>query len=181
MKPIICWWSGGITSAVACKIAIDLYGKDRCKVVMIDTGNEDVDTYRFREDCQKWYGVDIHIITGLKTVPRPGIHQTYVDIGYEYKSIQDVWMRYKSLNVAHGAICSTELKRTVREKYQKTQEYDHQVFGFEFDKKEFNRAMSLSMNHAESKPIFPLLLMGYDKDVCASIVQQAGIEVPNSY
>ena len=26
MEKIIGWWSGGITSAVACKIAIDMYG-----------------------------------------------------------------------------------------------------------------------------------------------------------
>jgi hypothetical protein len=24
-KRIICWWSGGITSAVACKLALDLF------------------------------------------------------------------------------------------------------------------------------------------------------------
>lgn len=27
-KKIICWWGGGITSAVACKIALDLF-KDK--------------------------------------------------------------------------------------------------------------------------------------------------------
>lgn len=27
-KDIICWWSGGITSAVACKLAVNLYGKE---------------------------------------------------------------------------------------------------------------------------------------------------------
>jgi hypothetical protein len=27
-KDIIAWWSGGITSAVACKLAIDLYGRE---------------------------------------------------------------------------------------------------------------------------------------------------------
>jgi hypothetical protein len=26
---IIYWWSGGVTSAVACKVAIDIYGIDR--------------------------------------------------------------------------------------------------------------------------------------------------------
>ena len=25
---IVCWWSGGITSAVACQKAIELYGLD---------------------------------------------------------------------------------------------------------------------------------------------------------
>ena len=123
MKKIkaICWWSGGITSAVACKIAIDMFGADNCEVVMIDTKNEHEDTYRFKDDCAKWYGLEIQTITA---------------IGDKYDSIQDVGLRHKSLNVATGAICSTRLKRIVRENYQKTVEYDYQVFGFEFDKKE---------------------------------------------
>jgi NH3-dependent NAD+ synthetase len=29
----ICWWSGGITSAVACKLAIDMFGKDNCDIL----------------------------------------------------------------------------------------------------------------------------------------------------
>jgi len=49
---VICWWSGGVTSAVACKIAIDIYGTERCKLIMIDTHNEDDDTYRFKADCE---------------------------------------------------------------------------------------------------------------------------------
>ena len=53
-KKIICWWSGGITSAVACKIALDLFkDKNECRVIMIDTGNEDEDTYRFKNGLRK--------------------------------------------------------------------------------------------------------------------------------
>lgn len=163
---IICWWSGGITSAVACKIAIDLYGAERCQVVMIDTHNEHPDTYRFKEDCEKWYGIPIETITA---------------IGIDYDSIQDVWIKHKSLNVATGAICSTQLKRRVRERWQKKIQYDHQVFGFEFDKKEFNRGLSLTMNHPNAKPIYPLLMMGYNKDKCIKIVEEAGLTVPIMY
>ena len=165
-KKIICWWSGGITSAVACKIAIDLFGLQSCSIVMIDTLNEHEDTYRFKSDCEKWYGKNIEVIT---------------DIGKKYESIQDVWIKKKSLNVATGAICSTELKRRVRERWQKENEYDHQVFGFEFDKKEFNRALGISVNHPKAKPIFPLIMFGYDKDKCIQIVQEAGIEIPLMY
>lgn len=88
MKDVICWWSGGITSAVACKLAIDLY-PNRCRIIMIDTENEDTDTYRFKNDCEKWYGQDIEVITG---------------IGDKYKNIMDVWIEHLSLNVATGAI-----------------------------------------------------------------------------
>ena len=40
MEKVIAWWSGGITSAVACKLAIDFYGKDNVQVLFIDTQNE---------------------------------------------------------------------------------------------------------------------------------------------
>jgi hypothetical protein len=55
------------------------------------------------------------------------------------------------------------------------------VFGFEFEKKEFNRALSLRKNYPKSKAIFPLIMYGYDKEACLRIVADAGIEVPRSY
>lgn len=177
---VICWWSGGITSAVACRIAIDLYGKENCRVIMLDTRNEDYDTYRFKRDCEKWYGIPIEMLTCIKYPDYKSKH-TYVDIGKDYESIQDVWIKHKSLNVATGAICSTELKRRVRERWQKTNEFDYQVFGFEFDKSEFNRALSLKLNHQNAKSIYPLLMLGYNKNDCLQIVQDAGIEVPRAY
>jgi 3'-phosphoadenosine 5'-phosphosulfate sulfotransferase (PAPS reductase)/FAD synthetase len=163
---VIAWWSGGITSAVACKIAIDLFGKENCRVIMIDTKNEDDDTYRFKKDCESWYGIDIEVIT---------------EIGGQYDSIEDVWFKHNSLNVATGAICSTQLKRRVREKWQETNDFDYQVFGFEFDKKEFNRALGLKKNHPKAKSIYPLIMMGYSKEDCLNLVQNEGIEVPRMY
>jgi len=163
---IICWWSGGVTSAVACKLAIDIYGIDRCKIIMIDTKNEDDDTYRFKLDCEKWYGKEIDIITY---------------IGDKYESIQDVWRKHVSLNVATGAICSTILKRKCREDWQKTAVYTHQVFGFEFEKKEFNRALGLTKNHPKTKAIYPLIMMAYDKIKTIKIIEDAGITIPKMY
>lgn len=112
-KKIICWWSGGITSAVACKIALDLFkNTNECRVIMIDTFNEDEDTYSFKRDCERWYGQRIESITAIKTERLNNINGlkynlpnvTYIDIGYEYENIQDVWVKHKSLNVATGAI-----------------------------------------------------------------------------
>lgn len=166
-KKIICWWSGGITSAVACKIAIERFGIENCQVIMIDTKNEDADTYRFKKDCEKWYGLPITSITA---------------VGTKYENIQDVWLKKLSLNTATGAICSTELKRWVRENWQKHNEYDYQIFGYEFDKKEMNRALGMHKNNPVAKPIFPLLMMGYDKPKCLDIIEnEAGIKVPNAY
>ena len=163
---VVCWWSGGITSAVACRLSIDIFGLDRCRFIMIDTKNEHEDTYRFKDDCEKWYGKEIEVITA---------------IGEKYQNIQDVWMKYKSLNVATGAICSTELKRKVREKWQKENYFSYQVFGFEFDRKEFNRALSLKLNHPKINSIYPLIMFGYTKEDCKKIVEDLGIEIPLMY
>jgi hypothetical protein len=161
---IIAWWSGGITSAVTCKLCIDLYGIDNVRFVFIDTKNEDEDTYRFKLDCEKWYNKEIETITG---------------IGDKYNSIEEVWIKNKSLNVASGAVCSSELKRRVREKWQKDNEYTHQAFGFELD--EVKRAKSMTMNNPNVKAIYPLLMYGLQKKDCIDIVEQAGIEIPKMY
>ena len=76
------------------------------------------------------------------------------------------------------------LKRKVRELWEKEidYKYTHQVFGFEFGKKEMNRAISMKMNHPKSKPIFPLIGMGYDKKECIRILRdEYKIRVPLMY
>lgn len=161
---IICWWSGGITSAVACNLSIEQFGKDQCKVILLDTGNEHTDTYRFLKDCEKWYGLPIERLKSQ-----------------DYENIQETWYRHKSLNTANGAVCSYMLKRRVREKWEKQNEFKHQVFGFEFDKKEMNRAKSLELNHPQTKPLFPLIEHKLTKPDCLSIIEGAGIRVPEAY
>jgi len=166
MNDIVCWWSGGVTSAVACYLSIDLFGIDRCNFIMIDTKNEDNDTYRFKKDCEKLYGKKINAITAL---------------GKKYLSIEDVWKKHLSLNVSYGAICSYQLKRLAREKWEKENSYKHQVFGFEFESKEFNRAMSMKMNHPKVNAIFPLLMFGYTKEKCIGFFNDKKIEIPSMY
>lgn len=161
---VICWWSGGVTSAVAIWLAIQIYGKERIRIIFIDTFNEDNDTYRFKADCERWYGIKIETITG---------------IGNEYKKIQDVWYKFKSLNVATGAICSSELKRLIREKWQKENYYTHQVFGFDIS--ESKRAIGMKNNVPESKPIFPLLFHALSKKDCIEILKYDFIPIPLAY
>lgn len=165
MTDVIAWWSGGITSAVTCKICIDLFGLENVRIIFIDTYNEDDDTYRFLYDCEKWYGKKIETITR---------------IGEKYDCIQDVWYKYKSLNVAGGAICSSELKRELRKEWERENDFKYQAFGF--DIKEINRVESMTRNYRKTaKPIFPLLLHGYTKQDCVNIIQDVGFELPNAY
>ena len=162
---IICWWSGGVTSAVTCKLCIDIYGIENVRLIFIDTFNEDDDTYRFKKDCEDWYGKEIETITR---------------IGKKYDKIQDVWYKYKSLNVAGGAVCSSELKRELRKEWEKENTYKAQAFGFDVD--EIRRVKSMTNNYRQTaKPIFPLLMFGYTKKDCVEIILEDGLKLPNAY
>ena len=160
---IIGWWSGGVTSAVACYLTIQLYGVENCRIIFIDTHNEHDDTYRFKLDCERWYGTKIETITSDK-----------------YNSIEEVWLKYNALNNAKGAVCSAELKRAVRQKWEKENTYKHQVFGF--DMSETQRAVSMTLNYGKTaRPIYPLLFHGYVKKDCIKIIEDAGIRIPEAY
>lgn len=156
---VIAWWSGGVTSAVACKWALDTY--QHVEIVFIDTHNEDPDTYRFLKDSEVWYGRKIKTITS------------------KYKNITEVWDKYKTLNTAHGAICSSELKRTPRIHYQDLNKHFAQIFGFDISEKERHRNMRL--NYPEINNISPLIELGLTKQDCIKILKEAKIQVPNMY
>jgi 3'-phosphoadenosine 5'-phosphosulfate sulfotransferase (PAPS reductase)/FAD synthetase len=159
---VIAWWSGGITSAVACLWAVQTF-KD-VVIVFQDTKNEDADTYRFLKDCENLYSQPIERISR---------------IGRDYKSIEEVWLKFESLAVAHGAICSTVLKREVREAYQNLKTDYAQVFGF--DKNERNRHLSMRRNYPEINVFSPLVDLGISKADCARMFSKLGIQIPNAY
>lgn len=161
-SPVIAWWSGGADSAIACWLCLQWFGKENVLVVFIDTKNEDDDTHRFKEDCEKWWGVPIMSISSK-----------------DWDSIEDVWEHYLSLNVATGAICSTELKREVRQGFQLRNNYSYQAFGFDVD--EIDRARQMKKNYQSSRPIFPLIYELIKKGESIKILQKHSIEPPNSY
>ena len=162
---IICWWSGGVTSAVACKLAINLFGIDRCQFIMIDTMNEDDDTYRFKNDCEKWYDKKIETISAIPN---------------KYKNIQEVWYKNNSLNVAKGAVCSSALKRQVSDAWAvKNPNFKYQIFGFHI--KEVERARTMTLNKPKSNPIYPLLLFGMTKEDCVKFLLKEKIDPPIVY
>ena len=161
IKDIICWWSGGVTSAVACNMANDLF-PNQCRFIFIDTKNEDDDTYRFMKDCQELYDSEIETISSDS-----------------YSGVKECWYKHLSLNVATGAICSYKLKRVVREKWEKKNKFRHQVFGFDIN--ESKRAISIKANHSQTNPIFPLMMYGLEKTDCIEMIESYGIEVPKMY
>lgn len=165
--PVIAWWSGGVRSAVTCKLCINLFGVENVRVVFIDTKNEDDDTYRFKRECENWYGCSIESISSDK-----------------YESIEDVWFEHLSLGLAKGAKCSSELKIVVRQQFTKRNKFSYQAFGY--DNGEVIRANDMKNSNPHLRPIFPLLLKWMSKYDCIKFVQAANglflhIELPITY
>jgi 3'-phosphoadenosine 5'-phosphosulfate sulfotransferase (PAPS reductase)/FAD synthetase len=157
----VAWWSGGITSAVACKMAIE---NDDAIPVFIETGSHHEDTQRFKLDCEKWYGIKIETIRNPKFVDH-----------------FDVIEKMRYVNGPAGARCTSALKRMVREKWEKTQDISHYVWGFESNAKEIARANRLKETVPGYIHTFPLIDNNLSKQDCVNLVMEAGIEVPMMY
>lgn len=160
---IIGWWSGGVASAIACKLALEKW-TDRVELVFCDTGIEHPDTYRFMSDFEKKLGVKINKISSDK-----------------FSEPEEVWRKYKGMNFALGAPCSSSLKRLPRIKYQNLQEDFGQVFGFDYGKKEEKRATNMLVNNPDLNPLFPLIVEKLDRVEIFKEIYKLGIKAPEAY
>lgn len=161
---IISWWSAGVTSAVATKLAIDKYGKDRVLPIYFKIDTSHSDNERFIRECEEWYGREI-----MQTQSHKHTNQF------------EVIEKDKYVNGPGGARCTLVLKKRVRQRIEKEIDYEAQVFGFEFSKKEVNRAVRFKEQYPETKPIFPLIEKKLTKPECLYYLEQAGIERPEMY
>ncbi len=160
---IISWWSAGITSAVACKFALQQYGSDNIDLVYIDTGSAHSDNDRFKKDCENWYGQKINTIKSDK-----------------FSNVLEVVAK-GWINSPYGAACTKQLKKDVRIKYEKDNEFSGQIFGFEFSKKEINRAIRFKEQNPNTLPLYPLIEHQLTKANCGFILENQGIELPTMY
>lgn len=160
---IISWFSCGATSAVACKMALTMY-KD-VNIYYIDTGSEHPDNERFLKECEIWFGVPINVLKSNK-----------------YNNVSDVIRRKRYINGPTGAACTFELKKKVR--YCLEDEigtWDGQVWGFDFCKKEINRAIRFKQQNPATKPLFPLIDKQITKPDALGILTMSGIDIPAMY
>jgi len=163
-KKVIAWFSCGVTSAVACKLAIKKYGKSNVALayMVIDSAHEDNE--RFLRESEEWYGMQIERIRSAK-----------------YKDQFDVIRKTKYVNGAGGARCTLELKKKVRYEFEKQHPGAIQIFGFEFSKKEINRAIRFSEQYPGANPEYPLIDNKVNKVKCAGLLLRQGIKLPVMY
>lgn len=161
---VIAWFSCGITSAVACKMAIEMYGKKNVLLyyIHIDTAHDD--NKRFIADCEKWFDKKIEVVKS-----------------HNYSDQFEVIEVNRFFNSPTGAKCTFLLKKKVRQKVEREHEGANQVFGFEYSKKEINRAVRFSQQYPHAKPLFPLIERMMTKEMCAELLLKSGIRLPKMY
>lgn len=160
-KRIVSWFSCGAASAVATKKAIEKYGKENFIIASCVIDNEHEDNERFLKDCEKWFGLPILRLKSDK-----------------YTDCWDVWEKTKYLVGVKGARCTTEMKKMVRQKFQKPWS-DIQVFGFTSEEK--HRADRFLEQNPEAGLVTPLIDLNISKDDCFKILSDAGIDLPAMY
>lgn len=157
------WFSCGVTSAVAIKMDIEANGKEGLELYYFVIDSAHPDNERFIRDCEKWYGMKINRVQG------------------KYTDQFDVIEKTKYINGVAGARCTLELKKKLRFQIEGENKYNGQIFGFEFDKKEINRAIRFSQQYPKTKPMFPLIDAKLNKSQCADILLMNGIKLPKMY
>jgi hypothetical protein len=156
----VVWFSCGAASAVAAKLAVEKYG-EACEVVYCDTMNtEHEDNARFFADVQQWIGRTITVIRSDK-----------------YGSIDDVFDRRRYMSGVKGAICTTEMKKFPREKFQRLD--DVHIFGYTAE--EQRRADTFEDTNPALHVEWVLIDAGVTKASCLSLLNDAGIALPVMY
>lgn len=157
------WFSDGAASAVATKFDIQEHGVEAGLVVICDTGAEDEDNYRFRAECQEWFGCEIAVIKSEK-----------------YDSTWDVWTKRRYMSGIAGAPCTGELKFVPRLNFERPN--DIHVFGYTADPSDQKRAERLRADFPPMAGIVtPLIERGLTKANCLALLEGAGIAQPRTY
>jgi len=160
MSRIVCWFSCGVASAVATKLAISQYGKENIVIVRAIVFEEHEDNDRFSKDCEKWFGMPITQLINKKF----------------NGSVREVIKQRGYISGVDGAPCTGRLKKDLRIDFQLPT--DKHVFGYCAEEQDrWDRFLDANNIDAVS----PLIERGLEHSDCLAIIEDAGIEIPTMY
>ncbi len=164
----VSWFSAGVSSAVATKLAIDCIDR----IIYTHIEDQHPDTLRFVKDCEAWFGKPVTILQS------------------PYKNVENVVRAMQYVNGIRGAQCTNILKRRVRKEWEIEntwfQNFDY-VWGMDAEEtkprppKNISRVDALIKAMPESKHIFPLVDHKLSKQDAHAILKRAGIKRPAMY
>lgn len=157
----ISWFSAGVSSAVATKLAIDTIDH----IIYIHIDDQHPDSLRFIKDCEIWFGKPIEIIQSL------------------YKSVENALLGAGGrgyVNGPAGAPCTRFLKRRVR-KEREILYKDRITYIWGMDISEAHRVERLRSAMPEQTHVFPLIDANITKEKAHKILKASGIQRPKMY
>jgi len=160
MSYTVSWFSAGVSSAVATKLAID----EIDEVVYIHVEDQHPDTLRFVGDCGEWFGKPITFLQS------PGL------------SVRDVLSSNSYINGPHGSKCTVVLKKRVRFRWE--EENKERVpfrYMWGMDAGEANRVEGIKKRMPEFEHLFPLVDRRIGKAEAHEILKASGIRRPTMY
>lgn len=156
----IVWFSCGAASAVVAKLATHQYGPS-CQVVYCDMmATEHPDNERFFSDVEKWIGRTITVIRSS-----------------QFSDINDVFEKTRYMAGIRGARCTSEMKKSPREKFAHVD--DIHLFGYTTD--EAKRAQEFEDRNPSLFVEWFLIDRGISKEECLLELLLAGIKLPAMY
>ena len=159
----VSWFSAGVSSAVATKLAIDQIDE----IFYIHIDDQCPDSLRFVRECEEWFGKKITILqSDIKTVEEA----CYSAGGRGY------------INGPGGVACTKVLKVVPRLKWQLMQEEKlTYVWGMDYSKYETKRAGKVRRLNPDQDHIFPLQDKKLSKEQAHEILSASGIKRPKMY
>jgi hypothetical protein len=159
---ILVHFSCGAASAVAAKVAVERYGKERdVRVIYCDLSkDEHPDNLRFMGEVERWIGRPVERLKHPK-----------------HAGIDDVFAKARYMVGPYGAACTRVLKREIGDAY--AQPGDAHVLGYTADEAE--RIARFIQNNPERRCLWLLADAGITKADCYRVLQAHGIALPAMY
>lgn len=157
----VCQFSCGAASAVATKLILSEHAPEDVVIVNAFIKEEHKDNRRFFADCERWFDHPIQTLHNSK---------------YE-SSTHQVWRQKRFIKGPHGAPCSLELKRKLLASISLPG--DVNVIGY--TREERDRFDDLRESFPDVVWNAPLIERDLGKEDCFSIVDRAGIQLPEMY
>lgn len=158
---IVSYFSCGVASAVATKLILGEYPKDRIVILNAWLSKEHPDNDRFRDECEVWFAHPIVRLRDEKYGADP----------------MEVWRRRRFIKNRNGAPCSKALKADVL--LPAGLPGDIIVLGYTAE--EQNRLDRFHDANAGVQVLTPLIDRGLKKSDCLAIVDRARIRIPAMY
>ena len=157
----VMWFSAGVSSAVAWKLAKD----EIDKVLYIHIDDQEADTLRFVYEVADWVGGEIEVLQ----------HE-------RFKSVDDVCRDARYMSGIAGARCTLTLKKQVREKWER-ENADLYPFRYVwgFDAGEVGRIERVREMNDEFEHMFPLAEAKMHKQEVHEVLRASGIKRPRMY